>query len=222
MRDGQMMQHKFDDISKHVSLKGMLKLDRIAEEAAKVARWRESASLTTAECSSDSAWVIVQVAYGRELAVESAMMAAGVCACVIMRMGPERRRNHKLLPATSMPVFTGLVFVYCLPSPEAVEGIRSFDHVKNVMMHGERALKVSAATICDFKEKAENGDYDWKQKAQTFQKGEKAKVTSGPFADLIATVEAFGEAGCGDIVVSIDIFGKPTPFNIPLAMLQKV
>ncbi|MDO5895109.1 transcription termination/antitermination protein NusG [Agrobacterium sp. Azo12] len=217
-----MMQHKFDDISKHVSLKGMLKLDRIAEEAAKVARWRESASLTTAECSSDSAWVIVQVAYGRELAVESAMMAAGVCACVVMRKGPERKRRYRILPAISMPVFNGLVFVYCSPSPEAVEGIRSFDGVKNILMSGGRPFRVDAETICDFKQKADNGHYDWKRIAPVFAKGQKVRVLSGPFSGFVMEIAAFAEAGEGDAVVTTELFGKPMAINISLADLEKV
>lgn len=217
-----MMQHKFDDISKHVSLKGMLKLDRIAEEAAKVARWRESASLTTAERHSDSAWVIVQVGYGRELSVESAMMEAGICACVIMRMGPERKRRYRILPASSTPVFNGLVFVFCSPSPEAVEGIKSFDHVQNVLMTDGKPFKVSAETICDFKEKADRGEYDWKRTAPVFARGEKVKVISGPFGGFIMEIVAFGEAGSGDAVVTSAIFGKSKAFNIPLADLGKL
>lgn len=217
-----MMQHKFDDISKHVSLKGMLKLDRIADEAAKVARWRESASLTTAENRHDSAWVIVQVAYGRELAVENEMMAAGICACVIMRMGPERKRRYRVLPATSIPVFNGLIFVFCSPTGEAIEGIRSFDHVQNVLMSDGKPFKVSVETICDFKEKADRGEYDWKRPAPVFAKGEKVRVASGPFGGFVMEIVAFGEAGKGDAVVTTTMFGKPKSINIPLADLEKL
>lgn len=217
-----MMQHKFDDISRHVSLKGMLKLDRIADEAAKVQRWRESASLTRAEQRPDSAWLIVQVGYGRELSVERSMMDAGICACVIMRMGPERKRRYRVLPATSIPVFNGLVFVFCSSSPEAIEGIKSFDHVKSVLMTEGKPFKVSAETICDFKAKADAGEYDWKRTALTFQKGEKVKVLSGPFGGFIVEIVAFGEAGSGDAVVTSAIFGKSKAFNIPLADLGKL
>lgn len=100
-----MMQHKFEDISRHVSLQGLLKLDRIAKEAAQVARERESASKAAALIGGDSSWIIVQVAFGREAAVEKDMLDAGIEACVPMRMGPERKRNRKRIPPSLMPVF---------------------------------------------------------------------------------------------------------------------
>ncbi len=216
-----MMQHKFEGIS-GVSLKGLMKLDKIAQEAARVAHERESASKQRALTVSDSAWVIARVEYGREKAVENAMIEAGIEACVIMRMGPERKRHRRRMPATKTPVFNGILFVFCVPDNHALRGILSFDHVKSIVMGGDHAVKISNETINEFKELAEAGAYDHGRRTDAIKKGDKVRITSGPFVGFEVEVDAFGEAGHGDAVVTIVIFGKPTVFNMPLAMLEKV
>lgn len=217
-----MMQHKFEDICGYVSPKGFAKLDRIAQDAARVAHERESASKERARSVSDSGWVIARVEYGRENTVKNAMLEAGIEACVIMRMGPERRRNHRLLPASRLPVFNGLLFVFCMPDNHALRGILSFDHVKSIVMGGDKAIKLSDETINEFNELAESGAYDYGRRSDAIKKGDKVRITSGPFVGYEVSVDAFGEAGHGDAVVTIVIFGKPTVFNMPLVMLEKV
>ena len=217
-----MMQHKFEDISRYVSMQGLLKLDRIAELADQVARERESASKRVADGVSDSGWIIVQVAYGREQAVEKDMADAGIEACVVMRRGPERRRNHKVIPAVDTPVFNGLVFVFCHPSAEALRGVRTFEHVKAVVMAGSSAAVVDGEKISQFKQMANSGEYDYKRRSDGFVKGEKVRIASGPFVGFEVAIEAFAGAKNGDAVVTIHIFGKPTVFNMPLVMLEKV
>lgn len=216
-----MMQHKFEGIS-GVSLKGLMKLDRMAQEAARVAHERESASKGRAESSTESAWVIARVDYGRENAVENAMTEAGIEACVIMRMGPERKRHRRRLPPARTPVFNGIVFIYCLPDNHALRGILSFDGVKNIVMGGEKAIRLSRESINEFKELAESGVYDFSRNSGVIRKGDKVRITSGPFIGYEVSVEAFGESGQGDAVVTVVIFGKPTVFNMPLAMLEKL
>ncbi|ANV24790.1 transcription termination/antitermination protein NusG [Agrobacterium pusense] len=216
-----MMQHKFEGIS-GVSLKGLMKLDKIAQEAARVAHERESASKQRALTVSDSAWVIARVEYGREKVVESAMIEAGIEACVIMRMGPERKRRYKILPSKPTPVFNGIVFVFCVADAHALRGVLTFDHVKNIIMSGEVAVKIDPETINHFKELAAQGEYDYNRRSDAIKRGDKVKITSGPFVGYEVTVDAFGEGGQGDAVVTITIFGKPTVFNMPLVMLEKV
>ncbi|NSX92665.1 transcription termination/antitermination protein NusG [Agrobacterium tumefaciens] len=216
-----MMQHKFEGIS-GVSLKGLMKLDRIARETARIAHERESASKERAHGVSDSGWVIAQVEYGREKAVENAMIEAGIEACVIMRMGPERKRRYKILPSKQTPVFNGIVFIFCVADAYALRGILTFDHVKNIIMSGEVAVKIDPETISQFKELAAQGEYDYNRRSDAIKKGDKVRITSGPFVGFEVAIDAFGEAGYGDAVVTIEIFGKPTVFNIPLVMLEKV
>lgn len=217
-----MMQHKFDDISRHVSLKGLMKLDRMAEEAARITHERESASKTRADGVADSGWIIAQVDYGREKAVENAMIEAGIEACVIMRMGPERKRHGRRLPPCRLPVFNGIVFVFCTAEAHALRGVLSFDGVKRIVMGGEKAIKLTKETVSNFKELAASGEYDYSRRSDAIKKGDKVRIISGPFVGFEVSVDAFGGTGQGDAVVTIAIFGRPTVFNMPLAMLEKV
>lgn len=89
-------------------------------------------------------------------------------------------------------------------------------------MSDEKAVKISVETINQFKELAEEGAYDYARRSDAIRKGDKVRITSGPFIGFEVAVEAFGEEGYGDAVVTIVIFGKPTVFNMPLAMLEKV
>lgn len=217
-----MMQHKFEDISRYVSMRGLLKLDRIASEAAQVQRERESAGKKLADAMSDSGWVIAQVAFGHEQTVEKDMLDAGIGAWVPMRMGPEKKRHRKRIPPSPTTVFNGLVFIYCCPTGEALRGIRSFTHVKSVIMNGEAAARISTETVNNFRDLAARGEYDWERPAPTFIKDQKVRITTGPFVGFEVAIEGFSSKGHGDAIVSINIFGRPTPFNMPLAMLEKV
>lgn len=216
------MQHKFEDISRHVSMKGLMKLDQIAANAAQVANERESASKRVADSAAGSGWIIVQVAYGREQAVEKDLVDAGIEACVVMRQGPERKRRYRILPSMPTPVFNGLVFAFCHPSAEAMRGIKTFEHVKAIVMAGNGAAVVSEEKISQFKQMAESGDYDYKRRSDGFVKGERVRIASGPFVGFDVVIDAFADGKDGDAVVTISIFGKPTVFNMPLVMLEKV
>lgn len=217
-----MMQHRFEDISQHVSKEGLVKLDKMAAEAAQIADERESAKQSVARSVAGSGWIIVQVAFGCENAVEKTLADAEIEVCVPMRKGPERKRHGKRIPPVDMPVFTGFVFVYCAPTAKALRGLKTFQNVKAVIMAGEVAVRVSEESINNFKEMAARGEYDWGRPTGRFFEGDKVRISCGPFEGFDVCIEGFGGAGKGDAVVTIDIFGRPTVLNIPLAMLQKV
>jgi transcription termination/antitermination protein NusG len=53
-----------------------------------------------------------------------------------------------------------------------------------------------------------------------FQEGEEVKVTEGPFASFVGTVEQVNEKG--KIRVSVSIFGRPTPVELDFSQVEKV
>lgn len=217
-----MMQHKFDDISRYVSLQGMLKAERVAAEAARVASERESASSAVARASLDSGWMIVHVDSGSEESVKSAMLEAGIEACVPMRKGPKRKRCRKWMPVPVIPVLSCFVFAYCKPTASAHRGIRSFKGVRGVLMRGLEIELMSDEKMIDFKQKAADGHFDWERLARTFTVGDSVTTDSGPFAGVTLRVEAFAGMGSGDAVVTATVFGKPISFNVAIASLEKV
>ncbi len=53
-----------------------------------------------------------------------------------------------------------------------------------------------------------------------FQEGEEVKVTEGPLASFVGTVEQVNEKG--KIRVSVSIFGRPTPVELDFSQVEKV
>lgn len=53
-----------------------------------------------------------------------------------------------------------------------------------------------------------------------FEEGEEVKVTEGPFASFIGTVEQVNEKG--KVRVSVSIFGRPTPVELDFSQIEKV
>jgi len=56
--------------------------------------------------------------------------------------------------------------------------------------------------------------------ALSFSEGESVKVTEGPFASFVGTVEAISEKG--KIKVNVSIFGRPTPVELDASQVEKV
>lgn len=53
-----------------------------------------------------------------------------------------------------------------------------------------------------------------------FTEGESVKVTEGPFANFVGTIEAVNEKG--KIKVNVSIFGRPTPVELDFTQVEKI
>lgn len=56
--------------------------------------------------------------------------------------------------------------------------------------------------------------------AITIQEGDQVKVTEGPFASFVGTVETVSEKG--KVKVNVSIFGRPTPVELDFTQVEKV
>lgn len=217
------MRHRFGLIGDVVSLKGMMKLERVVSDASRRSQCIEAATKRITEtCPVDSAWLALQVSPGREHAVEIDLESNEIEAAVPVCMGPQRRRHHKVLPPSPKPVFIGYTFVRCIPSGYALQALMGFEHVLGVVGGWAAPHRLTCEAINYFKEMAASGAYDWEVKRDALPKGCKVLVKEGPFASFEGIVVAFGGAGKGTPVIELDIFGRKTPILIPLAMLQRL
>lgn len=169
--------------------------------------------------SSDSPWFVLCVMPGREKAVENALAQAGVECFVPMRMGPERRRHHRVLPAKHETVFTGYVFVRCWPEASALTAFLGVEHVEGFIGGFENPHPVPADCIEDFRIKAAAGAYDFERPTSLFRRGAKVVIAEGPFVGFGGEIVSVGAKGRGDAVVEITIFGRPRAIILPLAIL---
>ncbi len=218
-----MMQLNGSPFAGLVSDKGIQQLDRIAREQATRALCIEAASQRIADTfTRDAAWLVLQVQSGREQAVEKAMRDCEIDACAPVCLGPKRRRHHKELPPSEQVVFLCYVFVRCVPSGYALQGLAGFEHVRGVVGGWLSPYRIAHETLCSFKELAASGAYDWEVTVDAMPVGSKVRVKEGPFVDFVGCVVAFGGKGKGTPVIELDIFGRKTPMLMPIAMLARL
>ena len=168
----------------------------------------------------DSPWFVLCVLPGREKVVENELAAVGVEVFVPMRMGPERRRHHRVIAAKPETIFTGYVFVRCLRSVEAFTAFLAVEHVDGFIGGFENPHAVDAECIEEFRRKAEAGAYDYEKPASLFRRGAKVVIAEGPFVGFAGEVVSVGSKGRGDAVVELMIFGRPRAITVPLAILS--
>ncbi|WP_242220036.1 transcription termination/antitermination protein NusG [Shinella zoogloeoides] len=167
----------------------------------------------------DSPWFVLCVLPGREKAVEKHLAEAGVEVFVPMRMGPERRRHHRVLPAKAETIFTGYVFVRCSRSVEAFTAFLGVEHVEGFVGGFENPYPVDADCIEEFRRKADAGAYDYERPASLFRRGAKVVIAEGPFVGFGGEILSVGSKARGDAVVELMLFGRPRAIIVPLAIL---
>lgn len=215
-----MMQHK-GSLDSRVSEKGWRMLDKIDREKANQEACIVKASRQYAAESGQAAhWYCLSVATGREHAVEKRMLEAGVEACVPMRMGAERRRQHKVLPPSLEPVMTGYIMVRCAYSPYAMRALQGFDYVSGMVGGWEGRYHITDESMSVFMKMANDGLFDHERPAALFNDGTKVSIKAGPFAAFDGVVVGRTRKGKGDAVVELSVFGRTSPVIIPLALLE--
>lgn len=211
-----MMQHdKFEGV-----LIGEPRTERFEERMRRIRA--DMLHAATLRAGDDSPWFAVRVMSGREIAVKNALDDAGVEALVPMRKGPEYRRRGRIIPPVSIPVMTSYVLVRFIPHTEAFLGIRSIEHVIDMLGGCISPRYIPNTEVIRFKALADDGSLDWEKPTLVFRKGEQVRVKDGPFASFFGTIVSCRNDGKGDAVVEMTIFSGMTPVLMPLAILEKV
>lgn len=171
----------------------------------------------------DSPWYALRVMTGRELAVQEALEVLGINSLVPMRKGPDLRRRHRVIAGSLQPVIYGYVLVQSHPSPDILVAFKGLGDVIGVLGGAEKPMRVTASEINRFKAMADAGLYDWEKPCGlVVAAGDRVRTTDGPFSGFVATVVTPNGKGKGDVVISVDIFGRETPVTVPLAILEKL
>lgn len=212
-----MMQHRAMD---GVAIGGGSRLSFAEREAeARLQRLEASARIIR----DDSPWFALRVMTGREFSVQEGLEVLGITALVPQRKGPDLRRRHRVIPGTLQPVIYGYVLVQSEPSPETLVAFKAVRDVLDVLGGAERPMRLSASEVERFQAMAKAGEYDWeKDCGLVLNAGDKVRVKDFAFSGFAAVVITPNSKGKGDVVVSVNIFGRETPVTVPLAMLEKL
>lgn len=177
----------------------------------------------------NSPWFALRVMTGREIAVKLSLEELGITSLVPMRKGKTWERRGRKIEGVMQPVIFGYVLVQSDPSPDVLVSFKGVSDVLGVLGGAEKPMRVTSQEISRFKAMAEAGAFDWKRVEISFSAGEKVRISAGPFAGFIAEVVTGetrgGEAGskAADlIVVTVEVFGRPTALTLPLVMLEKL
>lgn len=207
-----MMQHR--------SISGFaIGVSRQGESMRDVLRSR----LETCGGASAKRWFAVRVMTGREKAVENKLSEIGIEALVPMRKGPDYRRRHRIIPGHLMPVIHGYVLVEMPNSGVDLVALQAVEYFLSVVGGYDNPMALTDAEVKRFKGLADEGLYDWEgQTGKQLKRGDKAKIWDGPFTGFTGEVESCRSDGKGDVVITIDMFGRATPVTVPLAMCDKL
>ena len=172
---------------------------------------------------SDSAWIALKCAYGREMALADDAGSFGVECIIPSRLGRERRIRHRVIPACREPVMTGYAFLHIEVEPVSLNAVLGLKHAIEIVGGAEKPALISSRQMFDFVFKAECGEYDWHHQAEErFVRGEKVRINAGIFALQTAEVVTIRADGMGDAVVNVTMLGKPHAVTLPIAFLDKV
>jgi transcription termination/antitermination protein NusG len=212
-----MMQHRgFTGVA--IATRSRASFDDLEREARLEALERASRIINP-----ESPWFALRVMTGKEVAVQEALEVLGITSLVPMRKGPDLRRRHRVIPGSLQPVIYGYVLVQSDPAPDVLVSFKGLDDVIGVLGGAEKPMRVTASEIKCFKAMADAGLYDWEKPCGLIvAAGDRVRTTDGPFSGFIATVVTPNGKGKGDVVISVDIFGRETPVTVPLVILEKL
>ncbi|PQZ51897.1 hypothetical protein CQ052_05190 [Ochrobactrum sp. MYb15] len=192
------------------------KLDRSLIERK---RRRNLIAVAAVRAGDDSPWLVLRVMTGRETDVRDALDTVGIETLVPMKMGKERRRGNKKLPAQREPVFIGYILARCIICNEALAALLGFEYVLGMLGGNDSPHLIANEKINNFNQKADEGHYDYEVPQQVFRRGMKVMIREGIFAGSTGEIVSGSHTGKGNAVVDINFFGRSTPAIMPLAIL---
>lgn len=178
--------------------------------------------MNVTENSPDSAnWYCLHVAKGRELAVENELREANVESLVPRETVVLVRHRRKV--EVQIPFFPGYVFVRCVPSPAAFNGLRRQAHVLDIIGGSEGHYHViHNEAINAFRDVAVYG-IPRVATDKTFKEGDEADIIEGPFIGFSCLILAVKWSRQARARVMISLAGRSFEIeSMPLAFLKKL
>ncbi len=175
--------------------------------------------------SSEAKWYVVHVQTGYEArvkrALEQRVKSLGVedkifdvvipmREVVVVKKGKKSKANEK--------VFPGYVLIRMILDDDSWLVVRTTEGVTGFVGAGLKPTPISEKEVQAIMRFVQQEQPKFKAK---FAVGEAVKITEGPFADFLGTIEAIDEAR-GKVRVLVSIFGRETPVELDFLQVAKL
>lgn len=217
------MQHRRGDFDGQVSIKGLVKLDRIAEEQRiRISNLAMASRRIIADYPDSCPWFCLSVRTGSEFTVEKYLYEENVEALVPTWMTEPKYIRGRMTEPQKRPVMPGYLLVQCAASAHAFLALIRVKYVTGIIGGAVSPYRIPLRHIEKFREEAKTGRYDYRPPDPTvYMVNEPIKVIDGPFASFPGTVIDWdGEKN--RVKVEVMIFGRETSVELDVAQIEKV
>ncbi|MFH0979766.1 MAG: transcription termination/antitermination protein NusG [Candidatus Roizmanbacteria bacterium] len=174
---------------------------------------------------SDAKWYVIHIQTGYEQRVKQALeqriKSLGVEDKIFNVVIPTREivvvKKGKKTKATEK-VFPGYILIKMILNDDSWLVVRTTEGVTGFVGAGLKPTSISEKEVTAIMKFVEQEQPKFKTK---FSVGEAVKITEGPFADFLGTVEAIDEQK-GKIKVLVSIFDRETPVELDFLQVTKL
>ncbi len=172
-----------------------------------------------------SQWYVVHTTSGHEARVAETLRQR------VETMGLEKNVQEILVPTQDRVVirggkkttvkekiFPGYMLVKMIIDDETWLAVRTTPGVTGFVGAGNKPTPLSGAEVANIQKFVSTPAKRFKTK---FSTGEAVKITDGPFADFLGTIQGIDEEK-GKVEVLVSIFGRETPVELDLLQIVKV
>ena len=154
-------------------------------------------------------WYLIYTKPRSEARAEDNLQRQGFHTYLPWLSNQHREQSRRVLPIA--PLFPRYLFVEVDVGQQSVAPIRSTFGVSNIVSFGGRLTPVSGDLIEALKQQAA-ADGLHRAPNPDFQKGERIRITSGPFEGLQGIFHV--PSGCDRVLILLDILGKTSTVSI--------
>lgn len=178
-----------------------------------------------AAASANAKWYVIHIQTGYEQRVKQALeqrvKSLGVEEKIFSVVIPTREivvvKRGKKTKATEK-VFPGYILVKMILDDDSWLVVRTTEGVTGFVGAGLKPTPITDREVEAIMKFVEQEQPKFKTK---FSVGEAVKITEGPFADFLGTVESIDEAR-GKVKVLVSIFDRETPVELDFLQVQKL
>jgi transcriptional antiterminator NusG len=180
--------------------------------------------LSTATPGIDAAWYVINTYSGHEYkvieALKTRVKTMGLEDYIFQAIVPIQskmviRRNAKV--KTQEKTFPGYVLIQMIVTDDSWVTVRTTQGVTGFVGIGNKPTPISQAEVDNIIKTTEED----KPKFQTpFSTGDVVKITSGPFADFIGTIDSIDQEK-GKLRVLVSFFERETPVELDFLQVTK-